>query len=105
MAQDDEDETWGIPWETVRAKFAFDDVGRRALRGVSRDEVLAEYPDLREEDIAQARRFIEDQEQMFRDRDLRPSFDIERFQPRGKPVVVSNEPRTDGERTPYSWTQ
>jgi hypothetical protein len=47
MAQDDEGyETWGIPWETVRAEFRFDDVGRRALPGVSRDELIAKYPDL-----------------------------------------------------------
>ena len=41
---DDEAETLGVPWETVRAEFGFDDVGRRALRGGARDELLADYP-------------------------------------------------------------
>jgi hypothetical protein len=58
VQDDDEAEALGIPWETVRAEFAFDDVGRRASRGSSRDELLAEYPNLRDEDIEQARRFI-----------------------------------------------
>ena len=59
MSHDEEiAEERGTPWETVRARFAFDDVGRRALRGVSRDELIAEYPDLRDEDIEQARRFM-----------------------------------------------
>lgn len=90
MAQDDEDdETWGIPWETVRAEFGFDDVGRRALRGVARDELLAEYPDLRDEDIEQAREFIEEEERALRRRERRPPFDLARFQPRRKAVVVS----------------
>ena len=41
MAQDDEEaEALGSPWETVRAEFGFDDVGRRALRGGARDELL-----------------------------------------------------------------
>jgi len=90
MAQDDEEaEALGIPWETVRAEFGFDDVGRRALRGGARDELLADYPHLREEDIEQARRFIEDQEQALRRRDRRPPFDLARFQPRKRPVVIS----------------
>jgi hypothetical protein len=73
MAQDDEEaEALGIPWETMRAEFGFDDVGRRALRGGARDELLADYPHLREEDIEQARRFIEDEERVLRRRDLRP---------------------------------
>jgi len=41
---DDEAETLGVPWETVRAEFGFDDVGRRALRGGARDELRADYP-------------------------------------------------------------
>lgn len=90
MAQDEEgEEAWGIPWGTVRAELGFDDVGRRALRGVARDELLAEYPDLRDEDIEQARRFIEEQERALRRRDRRPPFDLTRFQPREKPFVVS----------------
>jgi hypothetical protein len=90
MAQDEEEaEARGIPWETVRAEFAFDDVGRRALRGVARDELLAEYPDLRDEDIEQARRFIEERERALRWRDRRPPFDLTRFQPREEPVVAS----------------
>jgi len=90
MAQDDEEaEALGIPWETVRAEFGFDDVGRRALRGDARDELLADYPHLREEDIEQARQFIEDEERTLRRRDRRPPFDLARFQPRRKPVVIS----------------
>jgi len=90
MAQDDEEaEALGIPWETVRAEFGFDDVGRRALRGGARDELLADYPHLRDEDIEQARRFIEDEERALRRRDRRPPFDLARFQPRKKPAVIS----------------
>jgi hypothetical protein len=45
MAQDDEEaEALRIPWETVRAEFGFDDVGRRARRGGARDELLTDYP-------------------------------------------------------------
>ena len=90
MAQDDEQaEALGIPWETVQAEFGFDDVGRRALHGGARDELFADYPHLREEDIEQARQFIEDEERALRRRDRRPPFDLARFQPRKKPVVIS----------------
>ena len=73
----------------MRAEFGFDDVGRRALRGVARDELLADYPDLRDEDIEQAREFIEEEERALCRRERRPHFDLARFQPRRKPVVVS----------------
>jgi len=90
MSHDEEiAEERGIPWETVRAGFAFDDVGRRALRGVSRDELIAEYPDLQDEDIEQARRFIDVQDKLLHERERRPSFDPARFQPREKPIVIS----------------
>jgi hypothetical protein len=90
MAKDDEEsEERGIPWETVSARFGFDDVGRRALRGVARESILADYPALLDEDIEQARRFIETQEQLFRDRGNRPPFDVARFQRRRRPLVVS----------------
>lgn len=51
--------------------------------------MLAEYPDLRDEDIEQAREFIEEEERALRRRERRPPFDLARFQPRRKAVVVS----------------
>lgn len=45
-----------ITHEQLKTKLAVRDVGRMIARGASRDELLANYPDLRDEDIELARR-------------------------------------------------
>jgi hypothetical protein len=51
---DETAETW-ITHQELKARLAIRRVGRMAIRGAARDEILAEYPDLRERDIEIAR--------------------------------------------------
>jgi uncharacterized protein (DUF433 family) len=46
--------------EMMRTKLAVRDVGRTANRGASREELLAKYPDLRDQDIELAKRIAND---------------------------------------------
>lgn len=44
--------------EARETRLAVRDVGRRAARGVSREDILVEYPDLRDQDIELAQRIV-----------------------------------------------
>ncbi|HEY6173068.1 MAG TPA: DUF433 domain-containing protein [Kofleriaceae bacterium] len=44
--------------EALETRLAVRDVGRRTVRGVSREDILVEYPDLRDQDIERAKRIV-----------------------------------------------
>jgi hypothetical protein len=44
--------------EALETRLAVREVGRRATRGVSREDILVEYPDLRDQDIELAKRIV-----------------------------------------------
>src|SRR6185436_14218326 len=44
--------------EALETRLAVREVGRRATRGVSREDILGEYPDLRDQDIELAKRIV-----------------------------------------------
>jgi hypothetical protein len=59
MRQDEDDDLDGsTSLEMLEIRFAVRDVGRRAARGVSRQDILADYPDLRDQDIELAKSLV-----------------------------------------------
>lgn len=58
MPQDGDDLRAFVSLEALETRFAVRDVGQRAARGVSREDILAEYPDLRDEDVELAKRLV-----------------------------------------------
>jgi hypothetical protein len=59
MPQEESDELDGsISFETFMIRLAIRDVGRSAARGDRREDILARYPDLRDEDIELAKTLV-----------------------------------------------
>ena len=58
MSDREEVDAW-TTLEMLRTELAVRDVGRMAIGGASRHELLAKYPDLREQDIELAKRIAD----------------------------------------------
>jgi len=84
--------------DALMANVGFRDVGRRAAAGAAHADLLADYPDLRAEDIELARKIVEAHEQAWASwrREL-PPFEAARFRRPRKPVIVSEFDRWVGE--------
>src|SRR5262245_16948136 len=58
MPQDRSGELNATTLEALETRLAVCDVGHRAARGISREDIVVEYPDLRDHDIELAKRIV-----------------------------------------------
>src|SRR5215475_4770810 len=58
MPQDRGGEFNATTLEALETRLAVRDVGHRAARGISREDILVEYPDLRDQDIELEKRVM-----------------------------------------------
>jgi hypothetical protein len=94
--EDDDELGAAITQDTLVARLAFRDVGRRATRGATREELIADYPELRDDDIELACRFTDEPSTMHFDG--LPPFEEARFRRAAgtESIVVSDFDRWVG---------